>query len=173
MTQTEAIAFEAKVRSMPVWEIIRAMIRGLKRRWVKIDMSTYGTFRWSKNDKYRICYGCAATNAVCEIIGRALPPDAIASKQAQANYLQAGWDFLDDFERGINDLRSRDLHGFNINMGRQLLSTIPEAVIEARYKYDLLSLGNCYTDEDLDKYEQLAQACEEYAKSKEVVPEQV
>lgn len=40
---------------------IQLMIDGLKKPWVEVDMGTYGEKRG------KICYGCAATNALCEL----------------------------------------------------------------------------------------------------------
>lgn len=56
--------FEEKVRSMSGADIINAMCDGLEREWVRVQMLSFG------GSIYGVCHGCAATNAVCQIVGR-------------------------------------------------------------------------------------------------------
>lgn len=89
--------FEEKVKSMTGKEIVLAMIEGLENPVMEVDMSTYGEI---KND---ICYGCAATNAVCKI-GRFEPAYYINEK---------GMEFWGTFEYAINSLRLGDIIYYN------------------------------------------------------------
>lgn len=65
--------FQDKIQSMKASEIIRAMISGLRKEHVKIDMTTFGAARNGT------CFGCAATNAVCEISNEVFTAKTIKS----------------------------------------------------------------------------------------------
>lgn len=54
--------FKETVQKMTIKEIILAMVNGLKKEHVKVDFNYFGYV--APNG---ICYGCAATNAICEI----------------------------------------------------------------------------------------------------------
>ena len=53
--------FKEKVQAMSAKEIIMAMVEGLRNPVTKIHMGTYGKVEGD------VCYGCAATNAICKI----------------------------------------------------------------------------------------------------------
>lgn len=48
-------------------DILEAMIIGLEKEWVKVNMNVYSMLYNG------ICFGCAATNALCELIQKPLP----------------------------------------------------------------------------------------------------
>lgn len=105
-------SFEEKVQSMSAAQIIRSMIRGLRKEHVKVDMNTFGEYRSHK----KTCYGCAATNCILEIYGgdtkRPIFKDA-ARLEALAETVGGSEDFLELFEAAINDLRSGDIKEYN------------------------------------------------------------
>ncbi len=51
----------SKIRSLTPKQVIMAMVDGLKNPKTKIQMSTFG---YQEGD---VCYGCAATNALCQL----------------------------------------------------------------------------------------------------------
>lgn len=106
----EKDTFKEKVQSMTGKEILLAMINGLKKEHVKIDMNTFGS------KKEGICYGCAATNAVCEISSidfKELPERSIESIIDQAKFIKTDPEFLAQFEYAIDDLRAGDIDRYN------------------------------------------------------------
>lgn len=100
--------FKEKVRSMTAKEIIMAMVNGLKKEHVKVDMSTYGDF----SEVSGICYGCAATNAVCEISGVVFTGEHVLSENHYW-FLKTDGTFLELFETAIDSLRLGQINRYN------------------------------------------------------------
>lgn len=128
-------------------KVIRAMVRGLKKKYVKIDMGTFGSTSW--NDK--VCYGCAATNALCELAGKKIPVASIQSTGSRATFLKVADSTLTKFELAINSLRQGDIYGAN-----EYLLQLGIDPIENPKDIRLPYLNNRYVAEDLRPYEVLA-----------------
>jgi hypothetical protein len=116
--QGKKLTFKEKVLAMSAKEIIMAMVEGLKHPTVKLQMNTFGY------KKDGICYGCAATNAVCYIAGKNY-------KWAKENYgdrlqvsIEKDVDFVEMIEYAIDDLRIGDIHLYNIIANRIGIATI-------------------------------------------------
>ena len=138
--------FEDTVRAMTSAEIIMAMVRGLRNRHVMIDMSEFGV------TKKGVCYGCAATNTVCEISNIIFTPKTIGTEFRRAKVVNAKPDFLLDFEESINELR----HGF---VDRYNLIAIYSKFAEINisgFDEELPSLKDDYSEVELKVYERLA-----------------
>ena len=127
---------------MPAEDIIMSMVNGLINPAIKVDMDSFGY------SKHGICFGCAATNAVCHISGKVYNSISIANKRAE--FLGTDTDFLNDFECAIDFLRSGNLSAYNL-----LAAAIGVKTIED-WDIDLPWLGNDYTQEDLQAYINLA-----------------
>ena len=101
--------FQEKVQSMTAKQIILSMVEGLKKQHVIIDMETYG--RVHKN----VCYGCAATNTICEISG--ITPKASWRNRLFCDkfaYLtKCENHFIRLFEQAIDALRSGNISEYN------------------------------------------------------------
>lgn len=138
--------FEEKVRSMSPSEIIMAMVKGLEKPYTKIDMSSYG--RGHIQDGKEVCYGCAATNAICEIVGK--PFSFINISDNREGDLECSFDFLDTFECALDYLRTGRIESCNRN-----LSSINLPVIKIP-SFNVPPLCNQYTQEELDVYKRLA-----------------
>lgn len=97
--------FENKVKSMSAYDIIMAMVEGLRNPRTRIDMSTFGSIRNG------ICYGCAATNAILHIM------NANGEEvKSHVTYTSTCDDSpLYEFECAINDLRCGLLGSCNAN----------------------------------------------------------
>ncbi len=137
--------FEDKVRSMSAKEIILAMIEGLENPAVEIDMHTFG------DHQEDICYGCAATNAICKISGVKFTPENINSTEDRAIAVNSDFYFLDSFESAIEYLRFGNISGYNLHAENNF----------AYIKYteiDLPRIGNKYNQDDLNQYRLLAEA---------------
>ena len=86
-------------------EIVDLMVKGLEKEWVRVDFSTYGAIREDENDEL-LCFGCAATNTICEIKQVAFNTkvgsfDYIADRYSTTrNHIK-----LDQFEGAIDELR--------------------------------------------------------------------
>lgn len=117
------MTFEEKVKSMKVSEIIQAMIDGLYKEHVKIDMDTYGT------SKDGICYGCAATNTICEI--SVVRPNSynILKRYALIGEPLTSLYFLEKFENAINCIRIGCITSYNYHASQICIATIPDIFI--------------------------------------------
>ena len=116
--------FKTKVQSMTGKEIVQAMIDGLKKEHVKIRMNTFGEIKGG------ICFGCAATNAICEISGfipkyeEDFYPDG-APGGINPDKLMVESTFLNRFESALNALRLGDIDGYNKCAQDISLATLP------------------------------------------------
>ena len=112
--------FEETVRAMTGKEIVMAMVNGLKKEHLKVDMDTFGLFYEG------ICYGCAATNAICEISGVVFTPDNIYATGCKANAVGSDSLFLSYFEDAIDFLRLGNI-GFYNDIAEELgIATLSE-----------------------------------------------
>lgn len=110
--------FEEKVKSMTGKQIMQAMIDGLSKPWVTVNMDTYGSvgterYGFLKLRKKQVCFGCAATNTICEINNAVFSVDQIKLVRRRADFIESDMDFLSDFEDALDYLRLGDVPGFN------------------------------------------------------------
>jgi|SRR5690606_1653433 len=101
------MTFEEKVRAMSAKEIIMAMVNGLKKQHVVVDMITFGRVCDG------ICYGCAATNTICEISGHAMGSHEIHNTVYRAKFCGGDMWFVSQFEDAIDCLRRGEIYGYN------------------------------------------------------------
>lgn len=133
--------FERKVKSMSAYDIIMAMVGGLRNPKTKIDMGTFGKMRDG------ICFGCAATNAILTIMNANKKEVEGHSKlrSTHNDYLLRG------FEHAIDMLRCGRLDFYNAHVkGVGLAQIIP---MPGQY---LPALNDDYTEAQLQEYEKLA-----------------
>lgn len=90
---------EHKIRNLTPYEVIDAMIQGLKNPSCQIDMHTYGS------SKKGMCFGCAATNAIQYLADKKFTPDNINDVDSRSQYLNINVRYLEYFEDAINNLR--------------------------------------------------------------------
>lgn len=114
------MTFEEKVRSLTPKQVVMTMVKGLQREWVKVDMSTYGDFVCD------VCFGCAATNTVCEIEGRPFEGSEIIWEGSRSDSIGCSYNFLDVFEQAINKFRHGDTYGYNRLAKNIGLALLPE-----------------------------------------------
>ena len=139
--------FEEKVQSMTAKEIIMAMVQSLRNPLTKIDMGTFG------NVKGGVCYGCAATNFICNVGKITLEefilvePDESMMGFANNKY---DMEFLSAFEESIDRLRVGSIYSYNYYARKYGYATIEDNGIE------LPVLRNDFSEEDLEKYVELA-----------------
>ena len=100
-------SFEEKVRSMSGADIINAMCDGLEREWARVQMASFGG---SING---VCYGCAATNTICQIVGRSFDKHEIEWRSNRKDAIKCDYDFLGEFERAIDALRLGEIGIYN------------------------------------------------------------
>jgi len=147
--QKKELSFTEKVQSMSAKEIIMAMVQGLRDPKVRVNMSYFGG---SAND---ICYGCAATNTICEISGKVFTPYNINNTLQRSEFIGVDFDFLKCFEHAINYLRIANLYEYN---------RVALAIGIATIEYTTINvpvLHNDYTSEQLDQYVELANSQKE------------
>ena len=134
--------FEEKVQSISAHDIIMSMVNGLRNPKTLIDMGTYGKMREG------ICFGCAATNAILNIMN--------ANEEEVKSYVTYGPIHDGDlplygFEYAIDRLRCGKVEDYNALAKRRGLAQIVPIPGQ-----DLPLLGNDYTEEQLKEYEKLA-----------------
>lgn len=137
---------EERIKNMTFKDILDVMIKGLEKKWVNINMDTYGDV-----DLNGICYGCAATNALCEMIQKPFPAEFI-KKHIRHHYLKVSGSCLDHFERAVDLLRRgllRD-YGFHCLNSDFLFNARPQNL-----DYYLPCLNDDFTEDQLDKYKKL------------------
>lgn len=83
-------------------DIIDLMIRGLEHEWVKVEMTTFG---YASQDN--TCFGCAATNLICELAQAPIPFEKIVTRYGRLNHVGSSitLDQFTDFEESIDLLR--------------------------------------------------------------------
>ena len=96
------MTFEEKVKSMTFAQILRAMVDGLKAEHVRVQMDAFGI------DINGVCFGCAATNAICQISRHVFTLLEIELLQNRAEALLCDYYFLDMFEEALDCLRKND-----------------------------------------------------------------
>jgi hypothetical protein len=135
--------FKEIVQAMSAKEIIMAMVNGLKKPYTIIDMSTFGSENF-----FGDCYGCAATNAICEIYGT-IPGEM------KCGFSESGISsdilFVSRFEFAIDHLRLGDVISYN-----RIARLAGFAEISEQCRLRLPALGNDYTEADLLPYIVLA-----------------
>lgn len=104
---------EQKIKSMTGDEIVMAMVNGIKKEWVKLDFETFGQVRKAGFFRRKVCFGCAATNAVCEIMGQDIPASYVGSSPDRAVWWNVDYRFLQNFESAIDELRKGRIGNYN------------------------------------------------------------
>lgn len=136
--------FEETVRAMTGKEIVMAMVNGIQKQHVKLDMSTFGTSVLEKGKV--ICVGCAATNTICEISGITFKEDNIKTVSTRANSINSGESFLRVFGYTMDALRRGDIEDYNYNAQLLRIAELPMP------KHRLPYLSNSYQRSDLHAY---------------------
>lgn len=141
--------FKETVLAMKHWQIVDAMLEGLKDPVVKVDMNSYGHIQNG------ICYGCAATNAVCKIAGKVPDFPKIESGSMdcyseavvsfdnkiipkfqkplmayQAKSLGVDEKFIECFEEAIDALRQCDLVEYSFLLELIGIKPLPQSFID-------------------------------------------
>lgn len=145
-TKKSKITFEEKVKGMTAGEIIMAMVDGLKKKHVQIDMLTFG------ESEDGICYGCAATNAICEINGVIFTPTVINTERKRREFVNSNdRAFYFDFELAIDYLRKGRVKDYN-----ELANKQGFAEITHHEGMHLPFLKSDFTEAELVQYVKLA-----------------
>lgn len=104
--------FEEKVKSMSAKQIIMAMVNGLKKEHVQVDMDTFASVKVRKGKK--VCFGCAATNAICEISDyKPNVKDFARSNRLGVIIESTTHNFIQDFELALDYLRRGNISYYN------------------------------------------------------------
>ncbi len=150
MKSNKTTSFKKKVQAMKASEIVQAMIDGLKKEWVTIDMFSYGHVNG------KVCYGCAATNAICQITNHEFTPEEMnefIAKKAEDAYSTSS--FIRKFEAAINALRKGRIDIYNLYAKSIKIKTFPLS-LERELGFSLPWLVNQSYKEYLPKYQELA-----------------
>lgn len=129
-------------------DAVKAMVRGLRRPKVGVDMGTFGKDQYGNsisdlNSEEKVCFGCAATCTVLE---------GMPEWQDHYDRLYNSTD-LAYFEGYIDNLREGDVHTLLVTYYGVPVDVFCKAVEKC---YPLPYLNNSYTGEDLKPYEELA-----------------
>ena len=139
------MTFEEKVKAMTAKEVIDLMVDSILNPVIKLDLGTYGQVRG------RICYGCAATNAVCKISGVVFDETNI-KEWHHAEAVNAPFGFVSHFEDAIDTLRSGGFRYYNGIANKIGMAQINFEGFRERLSY----LDNDFTAAELDVYKRLA-----------------
>lgn len=146
MTKKE---IEAKIKSLTPKEMIMFMVSGLRNRHTIIAMSTYG---YKNQDG--ICYGCAATNTLCEL---GLDKEKLGSYSGGHGFHHRySSQIVSRFENLIDYLRNgeeNNLSGFNNACDGFKLKNLK---LKFGFGEKLPCLEDNYTEEQLQVYERFA-----------------
>ena len=111
---------------------------------MKLRLNTYGKFMYGK------CYGCAATNFICEVSGVQFNDVSIDCVEDRAIKINTDVDFLDYLESAIDYLREGNVKDYN-----RIARSIEIAEINVPYGFNLLPITqavvNSIGEYDLDK----------------------
>jgi hypothetical protein len=142
-----------------VSDIIFAMIHGLKKEWVEVDMDTFGSVT---DDE--VCFGCAATNTLCQLMDKPFTVDNIIGLHERAKEVNFGISThtLRRFEVSIDNLRTGCIITFLLYLS-SLEDEIGFVIEEEKIKsicmeFNLPELENSNYKTNLIYYEQLASA---------------
>jgi len=156
------MTFEEKVKSMKASEIIMAMVEALTHPpIININMSTFGrcqittkrVFFGLFSKKKKICFGCAATNTICQISGLTFHDERIENLEGRAQFIKTDKNFLTEFEQAIDSLRDCSVRGYNNHAVFAAFATI-KFRMNSGY---LLGLSSNYTNENLVIFKELAE----------------
>lgn len=114
--------FKEKVQSMTGKEIVMAMVNGLENRHVPVDMSTFGDIRDG------VCYGCAATNTICEISGKKqnlIGSWLVMEESDRLGEICKDVLFISNFESAIDYLRMGEIGLYNDLARRYEFALLP------------------------------------------------
>jgi len=146
-----------KIKNLTPKEMILTMVRGLRSRHTKIRMNTFGF-----KDSDGLCFGCAATNTLCELGADPsdLPLEAISGMGFGTGFGGSDY-FIDDFEQLVDTLRRgfKDSKGavfFNDIRATGDLGHLKLTNLEMLESDPLPELDDDYTEEDLQAYERFA-----------------
>lgn len=150
-------------------DIIFTMVRGLQNKWVVLNMNSYGGWGWSYSSNQEICYGCAATNTLCELMQAPFPKENIYGRENRLSVINYDTKFKDlqFFETSIDSLRRGNFLTFleQISNVEDLSFKINKKKIEnlyIKYPYDLSELGNDFTKKELQTYIEFANYLKSY-----------
>lgn len=137
--------FEDRIKGMTAKEVVMSMVNGLRDPQTKINMDTFGKVESG------ICFGCAATNAVCNLMGFKTGdlPELLDGGFGKSNI--GNKNFVRNFESAINYLRIGNLYGCN-----KLLEEIKLPPIKNPNNLKLPWLFSHFNEKQLKVYEQLA-----------------
>ena len=97
---------ENKFRQLKsISHIVDTMIKGLKKEWVQINMGAFGEV------VNGVCFGCAATNTLCELMQEPFTENSIVESQRRGK-IGVNESELDNFEAAIDALRCGDTDNF-------------------------------------------------------------
>lgn len=149
-----------KIKNLTPKEFVLSMVNGLRKRHTKIDMTTYG-FKVLIIGEEGVCFGCAATNTLCEL---GLSPQKLPSIDSRRVGFSVNFDeknelFILEFESIVDKFRKgfqsqHSLIHFNDLwlVGDFTHLKFPVTDINE----ELPPLDDDYTDEDLNIYERFA-----------------
>lgn len=91
-------------------DVVDTMIKGLRREWVEVSIDTFGAEHVTEEGKV-ICVGCAATNALCELMQEPFTRDSIYTAGRSKKFNEGiTKEQLAAFEACVDYIRRGDLN---------------------------------------------------------------
>lgn len=97
------------------------MIDGLHAEHVKVDMGVFGMVSLIEGT----CFGCAATNALCQMTGARFHGREIEGNIYRSRVYRLDADFLFHLEHAYDYLRSGNIHDANYYLRTNAMSQLP------------------------------------------------
>jgi hypothetical protein len=147
------------------------MVDGVTKKWVKVDMNSYGyvklkTFLGWDIPGTKTCYGCAATNTLCQLMGEPFKPDEIHNRSVKVNFGISS-KTIGSFERAVDCLRQGKVGEF-IRALQGIESELKFIVPEASIVYTIMDITDIELLElynrDLKKLKAYSKLAEELRK---------
>lgn len=134
-----------------VSQIVFLMVAGLKKEWVNVNMRSYGMV------DIDVCFGCAATNTLCEMKGASIGKvDLENSWRGRTKFFNESKAELEQFEQAIDELRRSNISGFLLYLSRAGITFVLPIALEIQPAKPLPFLGNENYKEDLHHYDKYA-----------------
>lgn len=134
---------------------VQLMIDGLQKRWVRLDMASYGYYDKPDGDGDYVCFGCAATNALCELKGESMSIHDVYTENDRGRFAGISLDHIGSLEMAWNALRM----GY-VESCLGYLTRIPNLPFEVPTMEKLQGTSYCvphlttdYTPQDLMAYQ--------------------
>lgn len=156
MTKKQMIQIETALKGMKPSELIMHMVAGLKKEWHPVNMDTYARVEGYKKP---VCYGCAATNAIANIVEKPIFTTRLQSDRIIDFIYEHHEDIFGAVEEALNQLRQGEFFRYNSILTNRVDGLVDNLLIPKKLlpALDLPCLDNYDYKDWLQEYEDYAE----------------